>query len=230
MAALNRHKLNISVFIAILFHASGLIGICFTEHKAWFVANTPLNLLLMFLLLLWNQPKPNKFFLLFILATFLTGMGVEMIGVNTGKLFGCYRYGAVMGPHLNGVPWLIGINWFVMVYASGVMMHLLHEWIKQKYEESGTHMSKTLMTISLIVDGALLTVLFDWVMEPVAVSLGFWEWEGGEIPFFNYLCWFFISAALLWLFRYLRFEKHNHFAVHLFIIQLMFFLILRCYL
>lgn len=227
---MNRHKLPVSAFIAILFHVSGLIGMLFTEHKAWFIAHTPMNLLLMFLLLLWNQPKPNTSFLLFVLAAFLTGMGTEMIGVNTGKLFGCYHYGAVLGSHFNGVPWLIGINWFVMVYSSGVIMHLLHEWMRNKYKETGTHLSKKLITVSFIIDGALLTVFFDWVMEPVAVRLGFWQWEGDVIPFFNYLCWFLISAALLGLFRYLRFEKTNHFAVHLFIIQLLFFLTLRWYL
>ena len=99
-----------------------------------------------------------------------------------------------------------------------------------KYEESGGRLSKRMVTISLVLDGALLTVFFDWVMEPVAVKLGFWQWEGGVIPFFNYLCWFLISAALLLLFRYLRFDKTNHFAVHLFIIQLLFFLTLRWHL
>lgn len=227
---MSRYKLSISAFIAILFHVSGLIGMLFTEHKEWFIANTPLNLLLMFLLLLWNQPKPNQFFFLFVLAAFLTGMGTEMIGVNTGKLFGCYQYGTVLGPHLNGVPWLIGVNWFVMVYSSGVIMHLAHEWVRRKYEDSGTHLSPNLVTLSLVVDGALLTVFFDWIMEPAAVHLGFWQWEGGEIPFFNYLCWFLISLALLLLFRKLRFEKANHFAVHLFIIQLLFFLTIRWYL
>lgn len=202
----------------------------YTDKKDWFIANTPLNLILMALLLLWNQPKPNKAFLLFLLAAFLTGMGSEMIGVNTGKLFGCYQYGHVLGPHFNGVPWLIGINWFVTVYCSGVIMHKVHEWVRYKYEESGRYLSNRLVTISLVIDGALLTVFFDWIMEPVAVELGFWKWEGGIIPFFNYVCWFLISAALLILFRFLRFDKTNHFAVHLFIIQLLFFLTLRWHL
>ena len=138
--------------------------------------------------------------------------------------------GEVLGPHFNGVPWLIGVNWFVIVYCSGVIIQKVIDWMSIKYEESGGRLSKRMVTISLVIDGALLTVFFDWVMEPVAVKLGFWQWEGGEIPFFNYLCWFLISAALLLLFRYLRFEKTNHFAVHLFIIQLLFFLTLRWHL
>lgn len=227
---MNKYKLTISAFLAILFHISGLIGILYTDYKDWFIANTPQNLILMAALLVWNQPKPNKAFLLFLLAAFLTGMGSEMIGVNTGKLFGCYHYGQVLGPHFNSVPWLIGINWFVIVYCSGVIMQKAIDWMSWKYEESGGRLSKRMGTISLVLDGALLTVFFDWVMEPVAVKLGFWQWEGGVIPFFNYLCWFLISAALLLLFRYLRFEKTNHFAVHLLIIQLLFFLTLRWHL
>ncbi|MDZ4072020.1 MAG: carotenoid biosynthesis protein [Sediminibacterium sp.] len=227
---MSKYKLTISAFLAILFHVSGLIGMLYTDHKDWFIANTPLNLILMAALLVWNQPKPNKAFLLFLLAAFLTGMGSEMIGVNTGKLFGCYHYGQVLGPHFNGVPWLIGVNWFVIVYCSGVIMQKAIDWMSLKYEESGGRLSKRMVTISLVLDGALLTVFFDWVMEPVAVKLGFWQWEGGLIPFFNYLCWFLISAALLLLFRYLRFDKTNHFAVHLFIIQLLFFLTLRWHL
>lgn len=226
----NRYKLGISVFVAILFHGSGLIGMLFTDHREWFINNTVLNLLLMFLLLLWNQPKLNQFFLLFVVVAFLTGMGTEMIGVNTGTLFGSYRYGSVLGPQINGVPWIIGVNWFVMVYASGVIMHFVHKWISNRYEESGTPLSRKLIALSLVLDGALLTVFFDWVMEPVAVHLGFWKWEGGEIPFLNYSCWFLVSATLLWLFKQLRFEKANHFAVHLFVIQLLFFLVLRWYL
>ncbi|NEM04400.1 hypothetical protein G3W01_24170 [Escherichia coli] len=50
------------------------------------------------------------------------------------------------------------------------------DWMSLKYEESGGRLSKRMVTISLVLDGALLTVFFDWVMEPVAVKLGFWQW------------------------------------------------------
>ena len=62
-----------------------------------------------------------------------------------------------------------------------------------------------------------------------AVKLGFWQWENGIIPLYNYVCWFLISVFLLVLLRKFPFPRANHFAVHLFIIQLLFFWILRTF-
>ena len=84
--------------------------------------------------------------------------------------------------------------------------------------------------LSFIVDAALLILLFDWVMEPAAVKLGYWQWEQNTIPLYNYVCWILISALLLFLFRKLNVARQNIFAVHLFIIQFLFFWILRTFL
>ena len=83
----------------------------------------------------------------------------------------------------------------------------------------------------LIFGSALLAVIFDWVMEPVAVKLGFWTWAGnGQIPWLNYLSWFFICTLLLFIVRILKIKPDNIFAVNLFLIQLMFFLFFRIFL
>lgn len=221
---------NISAFLAILFHLSGLIGILCTPYKDWFIQHTPLNLCLMAVLLFWNQDEKNLSFSGFILLSFLVGMGTEMIGVNTAKLFGHYRYGTIMGSRLNGVPWLIGLNWFVVVFCSGTVMVFVQEWFTRKFSEAGASLSPRMSALSLIIDGAILATFFDWVMEPVAMKLGFWQWQNSEVPFYNYACWFFISMGLLLGYQWMPFRKQNHFAVHLFIIQLLFFLALRTYL
>jgi putative membrane protein len=63
---------------------------------------------------------------LFSLAlTFLTGILVEIMGVNTGLLFGDYQYGAVLSPRIKQVPWVIGINWFLVIYCCGISIHTL---------------------------------------------------------------------------------------------------------
>lgn len=223
-------KFNIATFIALLFHVSGCIGM-FTSHKDWFIQNTVLNLLLMFALILWTQKEKNVGFFFFFLLAFGVGMMVEMIGTNTGFLFGDYLYGVVLGPTINNVPWLIGINWFIVLYCSGVVVALFHNTLEAKYERTGQKLPKPIMFASLVFDAAFLTTFFDWMMEPVAVKLGFWTWLGnGEIPLLNYACWFFISAVLLAVFKLLRFDKQNHFAVHLLIIQLLFFGVLRTFL
>ena len=223
-------KQHIATFLAILFHVCGVIGILYTPYKDWFIKNTPLNLCLMTVLLLWVQEEKNSSFFLFFFIAFVTGMGVEMIGVNTGLLFGSYTYGQVLGPKINGVPFLIGLNWFVVIFCSAAVLQKMQDWLAAKMESTGTAMSAKLATISLLVDGALLAALFDWLMEPVAMKLGFWQWKNGEIPFYNYTCWFVVSLVLLALLRKLAFQKANHFAVHLFIIQVLFFLALRTYL
>jgi putative membrane protein len=222
---------NRALFIALLFHVSGAIGILFTGYKDWFIQHTPLNLALMAVLLIWTQPKKNLSFFLFLFIAFFTGISTEMIGVNTGVLFGIYQYGKVMGYSWNGVPFIIGINWFVIVYCAGMVISQVHNWMEEKYTVSGIQLSPFIQTLSFIIDGALLTTFFDWLMEPVAVKLGFWTWlDNSSVTCFNYICWFLISAILLIIFRLLKFTKHNHFAVHLFIIQLLFFLLLRTFL
>ncbi len=223
-------KQNIATFIAILFHVTGLIGILGTSYKEWFIRNTPFTLVLMGILLIWNQPKKNYYFFGYAATAFLIGFGTETIGVNTGHLFGNYEYGTVMGVKMNGVPLLIGLNWFVIVFCSASTMMQLQEWMSRKLETSGMEMSPKMANLSLIIDGALLATFFDWVMEPVAVKLGFWQWKNDEIPIYNYLCWFMISAFLLVFYRWCSFSKPNYFAVHLLIIQLLFFFALRIYL
>ncbi len=181
-------------------------------------------------LLLWNQLEKNLAFFSFLLISFLIGMSVEMIGVNTGRLFGNYQYGSKMGAKFNAVPWLIGLNWFVLMFCCGIVMTKLHAWIKEQYEASGFSMTPVIEKISLVFDGATIALFFDWIMEPVAVKMGFWEWKDAEIPLYNYVCWFLISMFLLWIFSKLKFNKDNHFAVDLLIIQVLFFLTLRIFL
>jgi len=223
-------KKNIAVFIAILFHFCGAIGILFTPHKDWFISNTVFNLLLMAALLIWVQPKKNLDFFLFVGIAFLVGMGTEMIGVNTGRLFGDYHYGAVLGKKLNGVPYLIGVNWFVVVYCSGVIVTKFNDWIEEKYDSNGIRMKPWISKAAFIFDGAMIATAFDFEIEDVAGKLDYWHWKNNIVPMYNFICWFVISAQLLLLFRKLNFYKGNLFAVHLLIIQYLFFIALQIYL
>src|SRR4051812_49300045 len=92
-----KQKNKIALFLALLFHVCGAFGILFTPYKKWFINNTPVNLLLMLALLVFTQKQKNMFFYAFVLLCFFTGMITEIIGVNTGALFGQYEYGNVLG-------------------------------------------------------------------------------------------------------------------------------------
>lgn len=223
-------KLRIAVAIAILFHIIGLVGILFF-NAAFFASLTPFNLLLSASLLIWTQEEKNNSFFIFVLVCYVVGFIVEYLGVNYGVLFGSYEYGSVLGMKFKNIPLIIGVNWFIIMYCSGVSVQLVlnHIWNKVKYDDMP--LRNNVGFVSVILDGALLAVFFDWVMEPVAVKLIFWKWLGdGSIPMFNYVCWFLVSCLLLLVFRLLPFKKNNHFALHLLLIQLLFFLILRTFL
>lgn len=221
-------KFHAATFIAVLFHVSGFIGL-FTSKHDWFVENTPLNLLIMAALIIWTQPNKNAGFFVFVVTCFATGMLTEIVGVNTSMLFGKYEYGKVLGKGIINVPWLIGVNWFTVVYCCGMAIAHLQRRIERQYAES--FLTPQIKLLSFVIDGALLATFFDFILEPVAIKLGYWTWLGeGNIPFFNYLCWFLISGVLLTVFRLLSFSKHNQFAVHLLIIELLFFGALRTFL
>jgi putative membrane protein len=158
-------------------------------------------------------------------------MITEMIGVNTGLLFGNYTYGSVMGFKIGGVPLLIGLYWFIVIYCCIVIMEQMHQWVKAKYEALDQPvMSEKWEHISIVVDGAMMAAFFDWLMEPAAVKLGFWFWHSVSIPLYNYFCWFMIASLLIVAARKISIPKRNDFAVHLLIIQTLFFLTLRIFL
>ena len=219
-------KYQAATALAILFHVVGITGMLFFD-KDFFIGTTIIHLLLMFALLLWTSDK-NLAFVIFLLVTFIGGIAVEIIGVNTGVLFGDYQYGNVLGPRVMKVPWMIGINWFIIVYCCGISVNMLLTKITEKLGETGSQPAPALKALSIIVDGATLAVFFDWLLEPVAVNLNYWKWNG-NIPFYNYLCWFIVSMLLLAVFHFCKFEKKNKFAVNLLLIQMMFFLILRTF-
>jgi putative membrane protein len=222
-------KYQIATAIAILFHVIGLVGITVFKSDL-IIRSTPVNLLLMFGLLIWTQNNKNFAFWIFVISTAVLGMAVEIIGVNTQLLFGSYNYGDMLGTQFKNVPFIIGINWFVIIYCSGITIHtILMKAIYKVSEETATP-PMMLKAVSVIVDGATLAVFFDWIMEPAAIQLGYWKWVGNDIPLYNYLCWLVVSAILLTIFHFCKFRKQNKFAVHLLLIQLMFFLLLRTFL
>ena len=213
--------------IAVLFHVIGLTGILFFDRQL-FVSLTPFNLLLSAGLLIYTQAEKNLSFFLFVLICFVVGFTVEYIGVNHQLLFGEYEYMGAMGEQWQRVPLVIGVNWFIMIYCCGVSIQLFLNMMWNKLKDADQPARKNVGFIAVILDAALLATFFDWVMEPVAVKLGWWKWLGdGSIPLLNYISWFGISALLLLLFRLLSFNKQNQFAVNLLLIQFMFFLILR---
>jgi len=220
-------KIKWAVVIAIIFHAIGLIGILWIDRKG-FAEMTPMNLLLSVGLIFWTQEKINRSFFVFLLISFCTGMLAEYLGVNYQILFGHYQYETALGLKVGGVPWVIGLNWFMVIYCCGIVVQIILNAVWNKLRNPSVPERDNVGFLAVIIDGALLAMAFDWLMEPVAVKLGYWTWLTSEgIPAKNYWDWFFVSAFLMLFFRFLKFSKKNQFALHLLLIQILFFVSLR---
>ena len=216
-------RTKLATILALAMHLAGLFGLFFGLDEA-FRQLTPFNLLAMFGLVLYTLPKDQvRKFLIFLAIAFTLGFSAEMVGVKTGLLFGQYSYGTALGPKVNGVPLLIGMNWFIVVYGSGMLAILIRSYLARLVPAKAAY--SRWIGFSVIIDGALFATLFDWIMEPAATKLGLWTWQGGQVPMLNYLTWFLLSVIILAIFRQLKL-KHHAFAVNLLLIQALFFLVI----
>lgn len=194
--------------------------------RAWFIAAMPPGLFLMFLLLLFTQKQINGHMLLFVALCILTGMTYGLVITRAGV----FKFGNALGIFVDTVPLVTGINWFIIIYCSGITIHMLLNRIIDRMATNTRTMRPALKAMSVIVDAATLAVLFQLLVEPAAARLGWWIWERGSVPFYHYTCWYIVSALLLLDFHYALFNKENKFAINLLLIQAMYFLLLRTFL
>jgi len=196
---------NISIFVIWLFHISAIVGISL-GYFDWFATKTPLNLMMVTGLLLFNFPLNTLKKLILFAIIFVLGMTVEWIGVHYDFLFGSYTYGDNLGAKLDGVPWLIGANWAILILICGAIADKL----KAK-------------TYIKILFGAFLMVLLDFFIEVPAAYFDYWHWEIGHAPLQNFIAWYLISSAMLWLYYKFKVEGNFKFGFHLYISQFVYF-------
>ena len=200
---------KISIFIIWLFHLSGMIGISFGD-KDFFLAFTPINLFISFVLLFFNQKQIEAAELKSALLIFFIGMISEILGVNYGLIFGDYVYLDNLGIKILGVPILIGINWIILTFISG---SLSSYFFKNKY-------------LSVLV-GAIIMLLLDILIEPVAPLLGFWIFDLPEVPLQNFIGWFLIALITQMIYQFKIVHKEHTFSTHLLIVNAIFFAFLN---
>ncbi|WP_088322842.1 carotenoid biosynthesis protein [Polaribacter tangerinus] len=175
------------IILLLLFYFFGLLGISLEITRGYFLPLTPLNLLITLFVFLKVTDNFNKKFILLSTIIFLVGFSVEAVGVATGVLFGSYSYGDAFGPKIFETPLLIGVNWLFLAFSSyGIVQYF------------------TKKTFFLICIPALLMTGLDFLVEPIAIKLGFWNWENNVIPLQNYVMWFVTSIcihSIIYLFK-----------------------------
>ncbi|MEZ4937258.1 MAG: carotenoid biosynthesis protein [Crocinitomicaceae bacterium] len=138
------------------------------------------------------------------LSVYLIGFCAEMIGVNTGYLFGEYTYSDSLGIKILETPLIIGILWLSL--SIGIQSFFKH-----------FNLSKS----ANILLGSLFMLLFDALLEPVAIAYNLWSWQEGTPPLFNYICWFVLAFLMQWLLW--NTTKKKSLFKYLFFINLFFF-------
>lgn len=205
---MNYSKVNISIVVLFIFHIVGVIGLS-SPYQELFLMLTPFNLLLSLGLYVWaNNDFSSQFFkLMFVL--FAVGYLVEVIGVNTGVLFGEYTYGKTLGLKLLDTPLIIGVNWILLSLST--------------FSVSSYFLKNKLSTILL---ASVLMVLMDVLIEPIAISLDFWSWAEGDIPLQNYIMWFIVSLIMGVLINFCKPKLDYRMSFGLLLSQIIFFTLL----
>lgn len=192
-----------------IFYTVGIVGLILPQTRDFFILLVPFNLLMNILLLLLYHGKITSRFIWPAVVIYLAGFFVEVVGVETGVIFGAYAYGPTLGPRIFHTPLMIGVNWLMLVYGSLVISS---RFLDSRYFR--------------VLIAAVLMVVYDFALEPAAIDLDMWDW-GGPVPFQNYIGWFVISFILAWFADITGMvNRSNKIAAPLFFIQLGFFVIL----
>ncbi|MHC1707058.1 MAG: carotenoid biosynthesis protein [Bacteroidales bacterium] len=192
-----------------LYYLIGIIGLNLPLTQSLFEKLVPLSLLISIGLLAFYHKDWSLRFLAGVSVIWVLSFLIEVAGVSTAAIFGQYFYGSGLGPKVFGTPLLIGINWLILVYS---VFHMLKEKLKG---------------LSLIFTAALILVIFDIALEPVAVHFSWWIWPTGYVPLQNYFAWYLTSALLLFIMMKSGPQHKNPLAGWILITQFVFFLILN---
>jgi putative membrane protein len=147
----------------------------------------------------------------------LSGFTLELIGHDTGFVFGEYQYGPILDLKIGGVPIAIGFAWLSTLLASFAIL----QRTKLYPLLTGRNFWKAFFV-------GFFMMLFDAFMEPASIKLNYWSWEIGIVPLQNYFAWFVFGT----LFAYVGFKMKvfirlsPKFAVHVYIAQLIFFIMI----
>lgn len=206
----SKRKLVLTRGFLLMVFGFGVLGLSIPQTRPYFLLATPFTLLLAAILLFSYHIKWTKGDVIFLVLVYLAGFTLEALGVYTGAIFGPYTYGNTLGYQVFNVPLVIGLNWTTLIYC---IVNIVNRTGWKSY--------------SVAALGAAFMVAIDLLIEPVAIALDFWNWEGGVIPLQNYVAWFVFSYVVIFLANITKRNWDNPLATPFFLIQVIFFLLLQ---
>lgn len=201
----HRLEIYIKIFLVIMFSV-GIAGHLLDNFYDLFLILTPYTLLLLGTIVFYTEAKGNSKLILWGVLVFLITFILEVVGVSTKLIFGNYNYGDVLGVKLFDVPLIIGFNWVLVILGAINISSLLKN------------------DCAKVITASLLAVLFDILLEPVAIKLGYWNWAGNTIPIQNYIVWFIIALVSSYFFILLKLQFRYGITKFYLFVQAIFFL------
>lgn len=197
----------------IVFYSIGAIGILSPNFHVFFIQLTPYALIFTFVIMMIYHSTINlKKDILIFSTIYLLGYLIEVIGVNTGYIFGEYRYGNSLGLKLFGAPLIIGLNWLFLVYVSS---QLVNKYFSNKY-------------VAILISSFLM-LIYDLLLEQIAPILDYWYWKGNVVPIQNYIAWFLIAIFFNTLIKIFKLDFENKLAKTILFIHFIYFTILNLF-
>ncbi len=203
---------NILLLIIWLNQLFGLFGIFYVDFNL-FLSLSPISLFFTFLIVLFYNVEFSLKQLSVALFIIFISFICEIIGVNSGILFGSYEYGNNLAPLIFGVPLVIGLNWFVLTISCGNISHYIFS--KNKFLS--------------ILFGSFLMLVLDFVMEQVSGNIDFWYFYDKNL-LFNYVTWFFLGLLNQYLYQSFMNKKNLIISINIYFSFFVFFLILLFFL
>jgi putative membrane protein len=201
-----KHKQLIASLIIISGYAISIPGLwIMRDRPEVFQLSWIFTTLTLLVLLFFHKPITWRFGLSLVIVG-IVGWAVEALGTNTGIIFGEYSYGLSLGPKVFNTPISMAINWMISVYLVTMLLS-----------------SSIISLWRLGFAGALLMVIYDILLEPVAIRLDMWSWETLTPPIQNYLAWFIVSFPLVMLLGRSVKKAENPLVIIVFVCQLLFF-------
>jgi putative membrane protein len=138
--------------------------------------------------------------------SFVVAFTAEALGVNFGLVFGHYYYTPKLGVSLFGVPFLAALAWEPIVYAAFCISDMLS---RRDGRPSPTVKDKAFPIWAAAI-GAFATTAWDLMIDPIAVSQGWWVWVGGGpyipyvangVPIQNFVGWLGVAFVINLIYR-----------------------------
>jgi len=197
----------------IIFYIIGTIGFILPITGDIFKLLIPYALILNFFLLayFYRTSKIQKSIIIFGII-YISGLVIEIIGVQTKIIFGDYTYGAGLGIKIFGTPLLIGLNWLFLSFTTTSVV--------DKFK---------INTVFKIITASVFMLLYDIILEQIAPKLDMWSWKNDVVPIQNYMVWFGLALIFNSLLKIFKIETKNPLALIIFVCQTIFFILLFIY-